>query len=43
MKEYKKFYAEMAEKYGEENMWGKMTDSEYEDLERLERIAYKGK
>ena len=42
MQEYKQFYAEMKAKYGEEHMYGKMTDSEYDKLERLERIAYTG-
>ena len=42
MQEYKQFYAEMKAKYGEEHMYGKMTDPEYDKLERLERIAYTG-
>lgn len=43
MAEYKSFLSEMDKKYGAENIWGSMTDQEYDKMERLERIAYKGK
>ncbi len=43
MAEYKEFLDAMNKKYGDENIWSDMTDSEYDKLERLERIAYKGK
>lgn len=44
MAEYKAFYAEMVKKYGgEDGLWGKMDDNEYDKMERLERIAYTGK
>ena len=43
MQEYLDFRQAMIDKYGEDGMYGEMTDSEYDKLERLERIAYKGK
>lgn len=41
--EYRSYKAEMEKKYGADGMWGKMTDLEYDKMERLERIAYRGK
>ena len=43
MQEYLSFRQAMIDKYGEDNMYSDMTDNEYDKLERLERIAYKGK
>nr|DAP61109.1 MAG TPA: hypothetical protein [Caudoviricetes sp.] len=43
MSEYLTFRGTMIEKYGEDKMYAKMTDAEMDKLERLERIAYKGK
>lgn len=42
VKEYTSFKAEMTKKYGG-RLWSEMTDSEYDKMERLERIAYRGK
>lgn len=42
VKEYTSFKAEMTKKYGG-RLWREMTDSEYDKMERLERIAYRGK
>lgn len=42
MKEYREFYAEMKSKYGE-HLYAEMSDAEYDKLEKLERIAYKGR
>lgn len=41
--EYVSFKFQMEKKYGADSIWADMTDSEYEKLERLERIAYRGK
>ena len=43
MSEYLTFRGTMIEKYGEDKMYAKMTDAEMDKLDRLERIAYKGK
>lgn len=43
MAEYKAFLEEMNKKYGADNIWADMDDNEYDKMERLERIAYKGK
>lgn len=40
--EYISFKSAMEKKYGADGMWGKMTDPEYDKMERLERIAYRG-
>lgn len=42
VEEYMRFKAEMEAKYGADSMWGEMDDNEYDKMERLERIAYKG-
>lgn len=43
MQEYKDYLQMIKEKYGEENMWREMTDNEMDTLDRLERIAYRGR
>lgn len=41
--EYISFKFEMEKKYGADGLWSAMSDNEYEQYERLERIAYRGK
>lgn len=41
--EYISFKTAMEKKYGADGLWGKMSDSEYDKMERLERMAYRGK
>lgn len=43
MQEYKDYLQMIKDKYGEENMWREMTDNEMDTLDRLERIAYRGR
>lgn len=41
MKEYKDFYNKLVEKYGEDKMWDDMSDSEMDEIFRLEAKAFK--